>query len=430
MAFAASLRLKDILSSIDRRQIWYVPLLVLSMGGMLARIFILARLFNVTTFSIYNGGLLVSSGFLMLGCLGMQSLLQRELPMLIVRQDEYSGAVLALQCVIVALICAAIAVGSIMGFGIGLAGLAPEFMSLALVHGLSLQLFGLATVDSRSRGEPLRYALENLYRTLIILCVSITAAIVFNDASTVLAGEAGSSIIMAIWLFNKNFRTASVSFVFTLRQAWRGLPSVSWHAAFVLLFVSFSSYLLINGDRWLAAQILSPISFGHYAFAWTILMAAQSAQLVINTSLFPFLARSFARLGGRSAYYKCVSASLGLLIIGAVLALPMWAVLDGIISNWFVAYNEVRSLLPLFLFVAVFRLSDFWTSYLIVIGRERKVLQFNILGVILATIVWGLTLLPTLEISDIGQIGRWVLLAALFGYVMMAWEAWRCSRQF
>src|SRR6202047_3435213 len=97
-------------------QLWYVPLLSSAMALMLIRTLVAARILDVNGFAKFSGALLVSSTFCMLHCLGLLQLLQRELPIQIVRHREVAGQKLIAQCLLVASGCA------ILGLLAGLAG--------------------------------------------------------------------------------------------------------------------------------------------------------------------------------------------------------------------------------------------------------------------------------------------------------------------
>src|SRR5690349_14433188 len=92
------------------REFWYAPLLAAAMALMMGRLLILARLLRVEEFGALSGALLVSGTFCMLGCLGLQSMLQRDWPVFIVHKRERRGLVLAAQCNLTAMAAAAIAV--------------------------------------------------------------------------------------------------------------------------------------------------------------------------------------------------------------------------------------------------------------------------------------------------------------------------------
>ena len=412
------------------RQFSYAPLLALAMSLMLMRLLVMARMLDLRHFADYSGGLLVSSSFLMLGCLGLQSLLQRELPVLIVRHREHDGGVLLLQCGLVAAACAGFGVALVLVGGFSLAGLSPTMVALALVHGLSLQLFLIATVESRSRGQAMRFARQNLARAVILIFLDAAIAELGGEAAAVLAIEAISSLVLSLLFFRRQLHAIPMRFSFACALAWRQLPAIKWRSAFTLLALASLGFVVINCDRWLAAQRLSVTAFAQYAFGWTLLMVAQSVQVVINASLFPFLARCFGSQGGLIAFDATARASLALLACGAVLALPLWLLLDYSISRWFVVYQEVRSLLPIFLFISVLRVSDFWSSYLLVVGREARLLLLNLLSLPVATVAWLLLAKPEADDLRIDQVALLALLLAAIGYAVGAWAAWHCSEGF
>ena len=410
------------------RQLWYAPLLALAMGLMLVRLLLMARLLDVPAFAVYSAGLLVSSSFCMLACLGLQSLLQRDLPVMIVRRRKHAGGVLVMQCTLVAAICATAGAAVVAVSGISLAGLSPALLVLALTHGLSQQFFLIATVDSRSRGQPLRFARENLGRALIVLAVGGAVAALGGQAAAVLATEACVSLLMAGWLLRQQFHAIPLRLIAAVRLAWRRLPATTWRSALALLAVASLGFLVINADRWLAAQWLPTSAFAQYAFAWTLLMVAQSVQVVVNASLYPMLARRHASGGGTSAFGISARASLGLLAGGALVILPLWALLDFAITRWFAAYAEARGLLPVFLVIAVLRVSDFWSSYLVVVGREGQLLMLNLMSAVVAVAAWWLLARPAAGTLRADQVALLALLLAGSGYAVAAGAAWGCAR--
>ncbi len=396
----------------------------------MVRLLIMARILDLSAFATYSAGLLVSSSFLMLGCLGLQSLLQREYPMLIVRRREFAGGVLLMKCGLLAIACAAAGAAAVSLIDVPLAGLSPLLLVIALMHGLSLQLFLVATVESRSRGQTLRFANQNLLRALVLIVAGTTVAISGLGASAVLVTEAMSSLIITVWLIRKQFSAIPLGLTAAITLAWRRLPRIPWRSALALLAVASFSFIVMNADRWLAAQKLPVSAFAQYSFAWIVLMVAQSVQGVINASLFPLLARSFAMRGGAIAYRTTLKASIILFAGGALMALPLWALLDYSISKWFVAYQEARSLIPVFLVIALLRLSEFWSSYLLVIGQEARLLILNFLSASVATLVWILWVRLDEAVLQISQVALLALLLTAIGYAVAAWSAWHYSREF
>ncbi len=410
------------------RELWYAPLLAVAMGLMLLRLLLMARWLEVTAFAAYSAALLVSSSFCMLVCLGLQPMLQRDLPVAIVRGRECRGAVLIAQCIIVAVACAGFGLALAAG-GARAAGLSPALLAIGLVHGLSQQLFLVATVESRSRGEPLRFAWQNLGRALGVLAAGAFVAMATASAAGVLLIEAVLSIAMAAVLLRMQLRVYKLGAAQTLRLALRRLPCVRWRTAAALLAVSSIAFVLINIDRWVAAQALPPQRFAQYAFAWTALMVAQSLQVIVGSSLYPLLARRFAGVGGRAAFRISVRASLSLLCAAGLAALPLWWLLDHAIARWFAAYNDARALLPAFLLVAALRVSDFWSSFVLVAGRETRLLWFQLaVGAVALPAWWWLA--QSLSIADdLLGVALLAVLLGVLGYLAAAWAAWGAARE-
>jgi O-antigen/teichoic acid export membrane protein len=193
--------------------------------------------------------------------------------------------------------------------------------------------------------------------------------------------------------------------------------------------VGMVGFILMNADRWIAAQWLSPDRFAQYAFAWTVLLVGQSMQLLVNASVFPLLARRFGASGPASAYRACTWVSCALLLIGALLAVPSWVLLDAAIDRWFPAYQPALELLPLFIMVAVLRLSDFWTSFLIVVGREARLLVLNLVAGVSSAVIWWLWASPHAQSGlSLWQIGVLATMLAAMNYLLTSAAAWHAAR--
>ena len=62
------------------------------------------------------------------------------------------------------------------GFVVTVGGLPSLILAAGVVHGLSQQIFLLVTVESRSRGDPVAYAFQNFWRSLLVLCIGWVVA--------------------------------------------------------------------------------------------------------------------------------------------------------------------------------------------------------------------------------------------------------------
>jgi O-antigen/teichoic acid export membrane protein len=398
-------------------KLWYAPLLSIAMALMMVRLLLMARLLSLDEFASYSAGLLISSSFCTLGCLGLQSLLQRDLPMMLVRGRERAGGALLMQCLLVAILCAAVGLVVVEAAGLSLATLPSWFAALAILHGLSQQVFLLATVGSRSRGQALRFSNENLVRSVAVLAAASAAAFMGWEASMILSLEAAVSFLIAFRLLRHELQNVSLSCVAAVRLAWAQAPSIRWRSAFALLFVSLLSFVVANADRWLAAESLTAVRFAEYALAWTLLLAAQSIQVVINSMFYPNLARRYALQGPRAAFQIAAGASIALLVAGILFAAPTWLLINYLIANLYPAYRDSLQLIPIFLIIALLRISDFWSSFIMIASRESYLLVLNVTSTLAATAIWWRAVQPKVGELTIYNIAILALLLAATGYV-------------
>jgi O-antigen/teichoic acid export membrane protein len=417
-----------LLSPPRMRQLWYVPLLALSMGLMMLRILVMARLLDVHAFAEFSGGILISSTFCMIGCLGLQSILQREWPVNLVRRQELRGLVRAAQCNLVALGCCLI---GLMGavFRILPSGTTSALLGIGLLHGVSQQLFLIATVESRSRGDVLRFSLQNLLRAVAAFALSVAAALWTGSAELALAIDALVTIALSLGFFQSALTRVRLGSIKVYLLAIRRLRLVRWNSALTMMLIMVIGFGLLNADRWVASNRLDLEGFAHYSFAWIVLSIAQSAQAVVNASVYPLLARRFAEYGRRAAFRVCLRVSTATLIVGAVTAFPLYFILDYGIDRWYPHYGDARAVVPLFLAIAVLRVSDFWTSFLLIAGHEAQLLKLNLCAMAFGLLGWlCLMRLWNLESMPLHQVSWLAALLTLGAYVAAAEASRRAGR--
>jgi len=368
------------------RQVWYAPLLALAMGLMMVRLLVMARLLDVAGFGAFSGGILVSSTFCMLGCLGLQSMLQREWPVRIVRRQERRALVLAMQGWLVAAGCAFVA--AVWLPILPWTGMSGTLLLVGVVHGLSQQVFLLATVDRRSRGDAVGYAWQNLSRAGLAFVLSVLAAHLTASALWALWVDAVATFALAWRFFAHSLARAFTGARGLTAIAMQRLPRVRWRSALTLMTIGIVGFVQLNVDRWLAAGRLDVSGFAQYSFAWIVLSMAQSAQAVVGALVHPALARRYAAHGSRVAFGTCLRASVALLVVGICTGLLLVPVLKQAAQYWYPGYGEAVGLIPLFLGIGVLRVSDFWSGFLIATGHEHRLLLVNVLAMALALVVW------------------------------------------
>lgn len=406
------------------RRLWYMPILGLAMALMLVRTLVMAKLLTVENFAEFNVGLLISSTFGMLGALGLQYLLQRDMPVQIFHGRERAAAILLMQNLFVTLMCF-LAVLTLVTSGLLSVGFSARLLSIGVLHGLSQQMFLLATIESRSRGRPLLFANQNLVRASIALTASISMALWLETAEAALIAEAIVSLLLAHNVLRGVWQRANVKVPALCRLALRRLKQVPWSTAMALLAVSFAGFFLLNADRWIAAYWLPPVAFAQYSFGWILLMIAQSLQVVINASVFPALARRYAGFGSYASFRMAAKLSFGLLFACAIVSWPIYWVLDMVVVRWFPTYSDVRQVLGAFLLVAILRISDFWTSHLVIIGREKRLLAMNLAVGTLGCASWFYFFEPDSGgFVEIGDVVWLAVILAVSGYLSGFSNAW------
>ncbi|KGD63455.1 hypothetical protein Y5S_03264 [Alcanivorax nanhaiticus] len=371
------------------KKLWYVPILAIAMLVMMLRPLLYARLLSHEEFAIYSAALLVSSTFSILGCLGLQTMLQRQMPMDLLAGRFRSSLVLLLQSLMVSIVC--FLVGSLLPvLGGEAAGLASAGLLAGLLHGLSQQTFLLATIESRSRGESIRFSNQNLYRACIVLGAGYIASTYRYSSTDVILAEALVSIGLSVLHLSATFRRGKYSFSILLAVALARFSKIDWASAISLAAVIVIGFIFANGDRWVAAEVLSPEYFAGYAFVWIVIAASQSMQVIVNASFFPSLARAYAEFGIEKVFMRVVKASCFILAAGLLFSIPATMLLAWLINEFYPGYVFAASILPLFIVIAVFRFSDFWSSMLIVVGKESPLLAITVAsGLVGLSLWWG-----------------------------------------
>jgi O-antigen/teichoic acid export membrane protein len=355
---------------------WYLPVLGTAMALMMLRMLVMARVMDITGFADYSAGLLTSTTFCMLGCMGLQSLLQRDMPIMIARGRARRALVLMGQAMLVACGCAAVAVAAPLLATV--TGVPSWLLAIGILHGLSQQLFLVVTIESRSRGDPLQYALQNLWRALAVVASGAAIGVTTHSASWALAVEAVTSLGLASSILARILNRHALACGRLLRLMHRGWHRVRWPAAFVFLGISLVASAVFNVDRWLSAALLSQQDFAQYAFAGVVVLVAQSTQSMVSASVFPALGRRFALVGESAAYMLSARVSLGVLAVSALAALPAYLLAKMAVLRWYPAYEDALSILWLVFAVGVLRVSDFWSSFLMVCGYERRLLLLHV----------------------------------------------------
>jgi O-antigen/teichoic acid export membrane protein len=360
--------------------------MALALGVMFARIPLAARVLDITEFGLFSVGMLLSSSFCMLGCFGFYLLLQRDLPMLIVKRRRIRGAVMLRQTLLLAV--AGFACLLPLSF-VSFFSVSPIFFAVSLFNGLAQQMFLVVTLQSRSEGQSMRFATENFVRAMAVILVISLSSMMSGDAALMLLAEAVITFAISTKILIVLCRQGRVSTIALWVVAAKGLIKLRWATPLTLLATGVVGFIMMNADRWLAADLLGHDQFALYAFAGIVLLLAQSVQSMINVSVFPHLAQSYAISGKIATGRKALRYSMVVLVSSFCLSLPAYWLAGYAIDALFPNYGMSMQFLGWFLIIASLRMADFLTSFLIIAGNEACLLAINVAAVGFSVLVWG-----------------------------------------
>lgn len=408
----------------------YAPLLVLALVILMCRLFVAAQILTVDEFAIYSAILLVSSSFTMLGCLGLQTMLQREMPVLLHREQRRRAMILLAQAMLVAFACTAIAIIVTMVWpGIKSGGLLDKNLVLVgLVHGLSQQVFVLVTVESRSSGLMMLFSWQYVCRSVAIITAGVIVMNLLHSGISGAAAEAITTLVLCGILLTASMRRTSTSVLQSIHLGVIRIHKVRWRSTTSMFLVMVIAWIIQNADRWTAEQKLNSTNFAIYIFAATLIAVSSSAQMVINASLFPRLARKYAESGTQAAFRSAVAFSAALGALGLIAAPLAWICWEFTVSHWFPRYSSSITIAPMLIVVGVLRVSDYWSSFLIIIGQEARLLRATTISAVIAASAWWCIFGLTSTISITAIVWMALILAAVV-YLSVMTLAWKESKR-
>jgi hypothetical protein len=107
---------------------------------------------------------------------------------------------------------------------------------------------------------------------------------------------------------------------------------------------------------------------------------------------------------------------------------PLALALDAVVTRWFAEYRAAMPLLPWLLAAAVLRVADFWTSYLMVVGLEARLLRLMLFSGLASVVAWLAFVRPwdgsALALADVAALA---LLLAASSFAAAALASWRTA---
>lgn len=373
----------------------YVPILGSAMIIMTARLFAYAAFLDVANYGLLSIGFLVSTTFGMLAGFGSYIELQRQLPVLY-RAGKVATPLglmlnaLAMNAILLALVVAG---GGLYG-ALGHSGAEFDYLIVFLIgafNGYFQQGFLILSTESKSKLDMVRYAVQNMARSCVVVVAGIAAASTFRTAEAILIAELAATGAIVVVILQRQMAGAHLKAGRLVRLTSAGLRRNKISVLFVLSLLSLVASLSTSVDRWVGAKVLDVFAFGEYSFALTAMLSALYLQSIINASAFSIFSVKFADAGSRACFAMVAKFSFGLLGLSLLASAVVHPVLIALIPQLFPDYGDISSYLHLLLIAASFRVSEYFSSYLVIARNERASLISTIASVLIAAaITFGL----------------------------------------
>lgn len=401
----------------------YTPILGLAALIGLIRIGIYARLLDVDEFGLLSKLLLISSFFYVVGSFGFQLLAQRDIPARFAEGRYRKGIIILGRAGIVTSITAlAVSLVPLSGYSpLGVTALAFLF---AVLHGWGQQIYMLVVIDIRSRLEMMRYSWQILVRAVFSAAVAVIVAAMGGGAIGIVVAELVITVMLTAKMMEHLLNSTRLSITTFTKLSAKGFNKTEWQVSMVLLVGTVLAFLSISADRWIAAARLSSTEFGLYSFAWISLVVAMSVQALLNAGIFPLIAqRRVAGGSDTNALRITTIVSGGLLIVGLITAFIANALAAWAIPRWYPQYINALPLFPPLLLAAAFRVSDFWSSYLIIVHRHHLLLKIQFILILVPLLYYWLNSSEPSRMLVPHNFALLALFLAVGNYILNAFSA-------
>lgn len=246
----------------------------------------------------------------------------------------------------------------IVFFGSKTFGLSVSLQVLSIIQVLIFFLFTVDLMVVKSRLEFVTYAKQVFARNAIIAVAGFSAAYVTADAVWTVAFEVACALLI--------YARGLASFAVGVRLPRKNFLLESINYVPVTLVGSLVQFV----DRLLASSVLSTEQFSRFSYFSLIVIAGLSIQQLVNTRIITVLP-AMCEADPRQGFRYVVKTSL---VMGALLIVVLSAVMLTLQSPWFSAswFERDYTLGFLFVWVALFRSVDFYTSYLLVLNQKLR----------------------------------------------------------
>ena len=356
--------------NIDKKQFIYFFLLVASSGLIFGRTSICVYFLTADQFGTLSKSLIMSNTLITYAGLGMQHLILKKLPMYYTNHEKAKIDILLNQALVIftaatILISTIIMIASVIGLNRG-----PLLPLMIVFHSFFQFVFLIFQLNVRSQFEFLRYSGIALGRAVLIFMLVLILVTYQPSLYYVLACEMFVNLLLVIYLVYND----SIKMTLSVRVLIDGFSQLKDNMlnALKLLFLNGAAYSMMTFDKWLGVLVLSSATYAHYAVGILFLMTLETLQMILNISIFPILSRIVGKGDYAHAYRLTVKLSFTLLFLGLLAYYPLTSLLQIILRLFLPEYLQSVSLIKILILAGVIRLSDFFSTFCILIDKELK----------------------------------------------------------
>lgn len=387
--------------TLRRRELFYVPLLLLSTGLLFAKNLIYAKLLPVAGFGALNEAILVASTFANFAGAGLPLLGHKLLPRDYAHGDldavtDLLGAALGvfgIASAVAATVLAVTAAGGLVK--------STLWWYASLFYSVAQYVFVLKLIDLKSDMRFVNHALLSATRAVLLLSCGLLVAWRTRYVPAVLGTEALVTLLLSrpICAHVRGKDVGRKALRLWSDRAWlfRNLPG-----ALHLLWLNSMMTLLYALDRWSGLVLLSDHDYGILALGLMALVVFETAQTIINVSAYPIMGRMIARGEHQRAFALANLATAVIVGVSVICYFPFVWLFDYLVHRYLTAYLEAAPVVKVVVLAGALRLADFYGSFAVLCDREKLLARtFGVIAILIAGLVTMLHLLAGVQFNPL-----------------------------
>ena len=140
------------------------------------------------------------------------------------------------------------------------------------------------------------------------------------------------------------------------------------------------------------------------------------------------MSQQYALNGRQESFKYTLRVAAITFITGAFFSMLSYGIFSVLIDKAYPNYSNSKTLLPYFFIIISFRISDFWSSFLIVTRQDQKLFFIMLFTTSFIIAMWAVTKEFNFQILTIKDVGALALFVTVANYIMSALFAWKSSK--